>query len=1119
MPIVPVLCTVCGGDLPDRARFCPSCGAPVAAAAASEERRIVTVLFADIEGFTSLAEHRDPESVKDLLDSCFERLIPVITDHGGHVDKIIGDEIMAIFGAPTAHEDDADRAVRAALALQPALQQVGPAMHLRVGVNSGEVLAGSVGPAAGYTVTGDVVNTAHRLVTAAAPGEVLVGERTRQATTGDIAYEARGELELKGKSDLVRSWVARAATTPRAGRWPGRNALPMVGRDGELVALTWRVEAALKSSRSEMVTVVGEAGVGKTRLAAELIDMLGDSSEPPNVVWVSCPQYGPGADVSPLTEMIRSGLDVPRALDAEGQRLRLQVALERLGAANPEVLGGRLLALMGLGPSNSRSVDIEGGPVRGGPSDQHLSSVRVVLGLLAADRPLVMVVDDLQSAGPRLLRFLGSLPEHLRGLPLVIIGLLREDRSDPHAPLLESAPEVTRWNVDPLGDDDAAQLILAFLGVYARPGESPRMGPAALDRLVDSGGGSPLLIEQLVQFLVETAYLAETDGRWQWAPGQGGSETGLPDGVRSLIGARLDALPLAERALLANAAVFGRVFWREAILELFDDRDGERLLGELDRRGFIEQVHGSDLGDLAFRHVLTRDVAYASLPLADRAERHAQVARWLEHRFGRKDQRGGIGEVAHHYERAVVLGHAVDHTSPGLSRRAFDALVDAARDEYRHEGLRRADHWYSRARALGTFDPDAAIDALAEHGQVLLELRQLDDAQQTFEELVRQAGARRPPLAALAVAHLGAVARLQGDRDGARELFATAIERWRGLGDLQGLADTYRLQGWSEFTAGRHRAALPRLRQAAAIEEQIIEPVRRGETLRYLGWCEFVVGDLASGQKHLWEAMRWSADANDFGSIGWCFGLLGHMMLLAGQVNQAASLAANLRAVSSSQSDPWGEWTCAILDAACQLALGDHEGARDLATEAEWHLEEIGDPWGLALARVVRGQATRLAGDLEGARSILRTAIVASEDDDHIGTDARILAELSRVALDADDVDAAEGEARRSLALVRAGVGDHESGLRALTVLAEVAQRSGDRGAAELFLEEAAQPCEAPDRTEAWRLAALALAEMRIDAGDRGGAEGLVDACEDPPADNRSVVDRILELRELLARA
>lgn len=1116
MSSAPVLCTACGGDLPELARFCPSCGAAVAAAAVTEERRLVTVLFADIEGFTSLAERRDPETVKDLLDTCFERLIPVITEHGGHIDKIIGDEIMAIFGAPTAHEDDSDRAVRAALALEPALHEVAPAMRLRVGVNSGEVLAGTVGPAAGYTVTGDVVNTAHRLVTAAAPGEVLVGERTRQATTGDIVYEARGALELKGKSDLVRSWVARAAATLPAGRWPGRDALPLVGRDGELVALTRRVEDALARRRGEVVSVRGEAGVGKTRLATELVEVLGQAAEPPTVLWVSCPPYGPGADISPLTEIVRAGLDVPRSLGVDAQRAQVQGALDDLGATNPEVLGARLDALLGLGPDTSRSVDIETGPARGGPTDQHLSPVRAVLRLLATDRPVVMVVDDLQWGGLRLLKFLGALPEHFDDLPLVVIGLAREGLSAPQVEVLESSPGVTRWNLDPLGEQESADLVLAFLGIYSRPGEAPRMGPTALDRLVDSAGGSPLLIEQLVQFLVESAYLVETDGRWQWTADQAGSETDLPDGVRSLIGARLDALPPAERAVLADAAVFGRIFWREAILELFDERDGERLLGELDRRGFIEQVEGSDLGDLAFRHVLTRDVAYASLPLAERAERHAQVARWLERRFGRHDQRGGIGEVAHHYERAVVLGHAVDHTSPGLHRRAFDALVEAARDEYRHEGLRRADHWYRRARELGTFDPDAAIDALAEHGQVLLELRQLDGAQQTFEELVRQAGARRPPLAALAVAHLGAVARLQGDRDGARDLFETAIDRWRGLGDLQGLADTYRLQGWSEFTAGRHRAALPRLRQAAAIEEQMAEPVRRGETLRYLGWCEFVVGELGSAQEHLWEAMRWSADADDIGSIGLCFGLLGHTMLQGGQVHQAASLAANLRVVSSSQSDTWGEWTCAVLDAACRLALGDHEGARELASQAEWHLEEIGDPWGLALARVVRGQATRLAGDLDGARRVLQTAIIDAEGDDHRVADARILAELSRVELDAGDDATAEREARRVLALVRSGVGDHESGLRALLVLAEVAQRSGDRAAAELFLEEAVQPCDAADRTEAWRLAALALATTRYEAGDRSGAADLLAACTDPPVDNRSVVDGTARLRTLL---
>ncbi|MEO6989651.1 MAG: tetratricopeptide repeat protein, partial [Aquihabitans sp.] len=914
----------------------------------------------------------------------------------------------------------------------------------------------------------------------------------------------------------VRSWVATRATTFPAGRWPARDSLPLVGRDREVAALTRRIEAALAERRAAMVTIVGEAGVGKTRLAAELVDIVGHRTEPPQVIWVSCPPYGPGADLSPLVEIVRTGLDLPRSLDPEAQRAVLFSALEALGASRPDLLGARLLALMGLSPPTSRSVDIESGPVRGGVSDQQIASVFTVIELLATQRPLVLVVDDLHSGGSRLLRFLGQVPERLAELPILILGLAREDLLERQVATLDAAPGHDLWPLDPLDDDASAEFILALLGVYARPGEEPRMGPAALDRLVEVGGGSPLLIEQLVQFLVESRYLAEKDGRWHWTSGQEGSESGLPDGVRSLIGARLDALPVAERAVLAEAAVFGRTFWRDAVRDLSDEPEVDGLLDELDRRGFIERVVGSDQGDLAFRHVLTRDVAYASLPLAERADRHARVARWLEDRFGPHDHRGGVGQRAHHYERAVVLGHALDHTSPGLSRRAFDALVEAARDEYRHEGLRRSDHWYRRARDLGTLDPDAAIDALAEHGQVLLELRQLDDAKRTFEELVRQAGMHRPPLAALAVAHLGAVARLQGDQDGAREMFEIAVERWRNLNDLQGLADTYRLQGWSELTAGRHRAALPRLQQAAAIETQLDESVRRGETLRYLGWCEFVVGDLAAAQEHLWEALRWSSESDDFGAIGWCFGLLGHTMLQAGQAAQARNLAANLRAVSSSQSDPWGEWTCAILEAACLVALDEHHEALELSSQAELHMEEFDDTWGLALARVVRAQASRLSGDVVDARLVLERALAATKAADYVGEDARILAELARVEVEVGNHEAAEHQARGALALVRAGVGDHESGLRALLVLAEVAAAAGDGEGAELFLEEAVQPRDAPDRTEAWRQAALALADLRIDAGDLAGAAILVEACDDPPVETRSLLDGVARLRRRL---
>ncbi len=1095
-----------------------------------EERRLVTVLFADLVGFTSLAEDRDPESVKELLDSCFDRLVPVIADHGGHVDKLIGDELMAIFGAPLAHEDDPERAVRAGLALVQALADVDPTLGLRVGVNTGEVLAGAVGPAMGYTVTGDVVNTAHRLVTAAEPGQVLVGDRTRQATAGVVAYDLAGDLELKGKAEPVRAWVAGPAGDGAQHRGTDGRVLPLIGRDRELSELRSRLEGALAQDRVEVVTLVGEPGMGKTRLAMELAFLLAAEPAAAQVLWVSCPPYGPGADLAPLADIVRAGLGVSTSAEprAQSDRLAEQVAaVARSTGSDAALLQRRLALLLGLGSPATRSVDTEGGAPWAGVTDQQLGAARAVLDHLASSRPLFVVVDDVHWAGPGVLRFLGQLPNRLAGRPLAVLAVGRDELLERRTSLVDAGPGRTTRSLDPLGANASAVMVDQLLADYG----TARIGPGALDRLVRAAGGSPLVLEQLVHFLVESGRLVAIDDRWQWTEDEDGNEASLPDGIRSLIGARLDGLPADERTLLGWASVIGRRFWRDALVALVEPgalggaEAGERgaqvdrLLDRLARANFTEKTADDGHGDHAFRHVLTRDVAYASLPIGDRANRHARVAGWLEGRRLDVENPSALAQLAYHYERAVVLARAVDHTDPGLAGRAFTALVRAGRAEHRRDGLRRADHWYRRARDLGTLDPAAMLDAVDEHGQVLLGLRQLDAARDAFEEVLRRAGNRQPARADLAIANLGAISRLQGDADGARDRFELATARLVERGDLAGQVEVLRLQGWAEITAGRPRAALPRLRRAERIEADLPAPGRRGETLRLLGWCEFLSGDLAAAQGHLWEAMEHSLAAGDQGSVGWCFGLLAQSLLHAGKVAQCRELAANLGEVARRNGDSWGEWTCAVLDAAGLVAQGEPDRAQSLAADAERSFDELDEPWGLTLARLVRAQALRTGGDRAGSRAVLVQALAASRGLAYVGEDARLLAELARVELEDDEAVAAERRARAALARVRSGMGDHESGLRAMVVLAELERRAGAIDTAELLLEEAAAEVAPADRTDAWRAAAIALAELRAEAGNTGEALDLVARVEDPPTEEVGLRSRIDALARSLAKA
>lgn len=1077
----------------------------------------MTVVFADLEGFTTLAEQRDPETVKELLDGCFDRLVPIIESHGGHVDKVIGDELMAVFGAPVAHEDDAQRAVHAALALGPTLAELDESLRLRVGVNTGEVLAGAVGPVSGYTVTGDAVNIAHRLAAAAGPGEVLVGDRTRQAAPVGVAYESRGQLDLKGKTDPVVAWVARTPQHRAAPRL--RAATPLVGRSEELAELRGLVEATVAGGPPQVVTLIGEAGIGKTRLARELVAAVREDRPEVRTLWVSCPPYRAEGDVGPLAELVRIGLGVDVTLDREAIRgaRRAVDEVAQTTRTDPAFLRVQLGALLGLEAPEPTTADAPRGSAAA--AAPVFAAARSVVEHLARRRPLLIVVDDANWAGPALLRFLALLPEHLPDVALVVLVVGRDDLLERRSARALGGPNRSTRSLDLLSPADLGELVKNLLDGFS-PGPS-RIGPAALERLVEAAEGIPLLAEQLVRFLVESEGLVLVDDRWQWTSDADGNEAALPDGVRSLIGARLDALPAIERQVLSSGAVIGRQFWRAAVRSALaiEPAGLDDAVDQLVVRGLLEVRDDDGFGDLAFRHVLTRDVAYASLPIADRAGRHAQVARWLEGRAPQLDEAALLSQLAHHYERAITLAREVDHTAPGLAEAAFDALVRAARMERRREGLHRADHWYRRARQLGTFERARMAQVAAEHGEVLLGLRQLEAAEAVFEQLQDLAGPHQPDLLVLALARLGAVARLQGDVDGARERFDRAATLAAEHQDVTGQVDVLRLQGWSEITAGRPRAAVPRLERALALLGELPEPGRRGEVLRLLGWCELLAGEIVDAQEHLWEAMRQASAAGDIGSVGWSFGLLAESMLFTGRASQALEVSQRLQESAIRHLDVSGEWTCSLLSGAALVALGDPQGARALASDAASRFEELDEPWGLTMARVVQAQAARAAGDLNAARGTLREGIAAIRDLPHVGEDARLLAELARVESEAGDLPAAERHARAARSLVRAGIGDHESGLRAALVLAEVELAGGSAEAAELLLEEAAAERRPGDRTDAWRQAAVALGGLRLAAGDRRGARELLGSITDPPTEDLRTLASIDRLAEAVEAA
>lgn len=1048
---------------------------------------MVSVLFADLAGFTSLAEGRDPEAIKELLDRCFGTLVPVIEAHGGHVDKIIGDEIMALFGAPLAHEDDPERAVRAALGLSSALGDLGPDLTLRIAVNTGEVLAGPVGPGQAYTVTGDTVNTAHRLASAAAPGEILVGERTWLATHQAIKYEERAPFLLRGKETAVPAW---AAVAPRRRQAPDPAAdLALVGRSRELRQLAGYARRCFEEAATAVVPIVGEAGIGKTKLATVLAADV--ASFEPRIVCVTCPPYGAASVLTPIAAMVATVLEVDTAWPIERQQRRVDTALaELLGSGErPEpVAAGRVNRLLGLDRLPERHLEPDAGPARARVLDDLLAGARSVVEAQARRCPTIVMVEDAHWADDIVLDFLGRLPARAPSVPLLVLVLAREDLLERGASLLSGRPGVMPLPLGPLVRADALTLLRALFERRSAPyppEQTARFGPETEERVLNAAGGNPLLLDELVRHLLERGATGDTS-----LPELPSEQAGLPDTVRSLLGARLDALAPEERRFLYDAAVVGSRFWIAAVAALGDHPGSDTTAARLEAAGLLDELD-RDAGAFAFRHTLTREVAYAAVPLAERATKHARVAMWLrQHGEPLLGPEAAVALLAHHYERAVMLNRELEHTDPGIAGAAFATLVRAGRNAARQQALREADHWYSRALELGSTNRAATLDTQLAHGAVLTALRHLDQARAAFEGVCREAGADHPDLLASANAQLAVVARLQGDADTTRSHFALAQRHWVEAGDARGEAEVLRLQGWSDLTVGRPRPALTRLRRAASLEASLPDGRVRADTLQHLGWCEFLVGDLHNARIHLWDAAVRFGELDDAGSVGWCWGILGFTFLATGELGRTREIAENLLQVSRDRGDHLSEATCTLLLASALAEAGDVGEGGQLAASAARAFVEVDDVWGRTVAALIEARCARSVGDLDEARRLLHDALALGGATPWVGEEPRLLIELAGVEADADHLEEAMRRARAALALVRAGMGDHDSEVRALRVLGELAAHDGDHATAQLLLEEAVGlGGEVSIPTNAWSRAMASLAQLQVDTGELDAAE------------------------------
>jgi class 3 adenylate cyclase len=624
------LCRTCGQDNPEVARFCLACGTSLSAEdPPGVERRVVSVIFVDLVGFTARAERLDPEEVQAFLTPYHERVRREIESFGGVVEKFIGDAVMGLFGALLAHGDDAERAVRAALVVRDAVGELADGdLQIRIAVNTGEAVV-SLGArtALGESmVTGDVVNTASRLQAAAPVNGIVVGAATYRETRGVIEYKATEPVVAKGKEHPVEAWIAVRAVT-EAGERPLSDST-IVGRDSELAILRTFWERATRERLPHLVSIFGSAGVGKTTVAAEFARVATESGA--RVVRGRSLPYRESGTYSPLASQLMQLCDVFESDSAQvvADKLRARTAaLLASGDADPALVAGHLGLIVGIDAGNEAA-----------DRDALFASTRQFLEGAAREQPTVLVFEDIHWADSNMLDLIEALATRVRGLPLLFVTLSRPELHDIREGWAAGISAYTALTLAPLGEQHARELAVRRLGDTDR-----------VDEVIRVAEGNPLFIEQLAATIDETA-----------------SGT-LPTSVRALVAARLDALPRAERALLIDAAVVGKIFWEGALRTMTDSSDVAHLLEELERRDLVRREPASIIEghqQFVFTHVLIRDVAYALLPRADRARRHALVAEFFESSTG--VSREAIGALARHWRGA------------GDHKRAVEQLVRAA---------------------------------------------------------------------------------------------------------------------------------------------------------------------------------------------------------------------------------------------------------------------------------------------------------------------------------------------------------------------------------------------------------------------------------------------------------
>jgi len=888
-------CPTCTRDNPPDARFCSNCGTALpTGAGGTEERRLVTALFADLAGFTGLAEALDPEDLRTLVARFYALIAVEAQRFGGTPEKYAGDAALVIFGLPEVHEDDAERAVRAALAMRDALEELNAALAregrrilaMRIGINTGEVVADPRGGALGeFHLAADAINVAARLQQHGQPGSVLIGPRTERLVRGVVETRPVGLLDLKGKAQPLEAWEVVGILPQRTQRGvPGRQA-PLIGRTEEMDLLLRLYDRVARERRPHLVTVLGAPGVGKSRLQQEFLVLLSAMPGGPEIRKGRCLPFGDGLSFAPLAEILKQDAQIMEGDAAEVAREKLRAAITRALGADAARAAEALGFLIGLVFPGSEILSFDPKSAR----EEAFAAWRRYLAARAASQPLVLVIEDLHWADDGLLDLLDYTMGRVHEIPALVLCLARPELLDRRPQWSAGLRNGATINLEPLSEAESRALMAALLDVDDLP-------EAVRADVIARAEGNPFFVEEIVRMLMEQGAIVQESGRWRAVAEI--TSVPLPDTVQGVIAARLDRLPEDEKRLLQHAAVVGRVFWLGTLRALLGADGLERTLERLEGRELVRERPASTLAgdrEYIFKHALTRDVAYATVPRAIRGPTHGRVAEWIEQvSAGRADE--VVDLLAHHWGQAGDAGRAVGY----LLRAA-----DRARQVFAN---RRAVDAYSQALSLAgdRLAPEEQADVRRRRGEALQILGRYDAAQSDFETAL----------------------------DAARSLGDRAMEA-RVLYELTRLAHRRRSRPFAEIIAGYEDVR----RLAREVGDRRTEGLALTE-IATGHWDENRLGDAARIGLQALELLR---AMGDHGATAGVMNLLAMTHYMSRDTRGGMQWAEQALREARLAGDRAREATALSYLGTITGSAGRHEDAARILDEAEALAEEIGD--------------------------------------------------------------------------------------------------------------------------------------------------------------------------------